>query len=156
MTDIRAATVDVYVLRRREGEWDALLLQRAPGTRCTGAWEAVHGHIDAGERAEEAALRELREETGFVAERLYNVIVQPFYLHMLGPGTITLAIAFAAVVAADAAVTLGAEHQAAEWLTIGDARAKIAWPRSRDALSQIEMLLAAGDAGPLEDVLRVE
>ncbi|MDQ6828814.1 MAG: NUDIX domain-containing protein [Gemmatimonadota bacterium] len=156
MTDIRAATVDVYVLRRRADAWDALLLQRAEGTRCTGAWEAVHGHIEEDERPEHAARRELREETGLVAERLYNVIVQPFYLHTLGPGTITLAVAFAAVVAPDAIVALGDEHQKSDWMTLGRARSTIAWPRSRDALAQIEILLATGDAGPLEDVLRVE
>lgn len=156
MTDIRAATVDVYVLRRRGEAWDALLLQRAKGTRCTGAWEAVHGHIEGNERPEQAARRELHEETGLSADRLYNVIVQPFYLHRLGEGTITLAVAFAAVVGSDSTITLGAEHQKAEWLPIDAARMAIAWPRSRDALAQIEILLRTGDAGPLEDVLRVE
>ena len=44
------------------------------------AWEPVHGHIEPGEEPEDAALRELREETGLAADRLYIVRVQPFYL----------------------------------------------------------------------------
>jgi 8-oxo-dGTP pyrophosphatase MutT (NUDIX family) len=132
-----------------------LLLQRAEHTRCTGAWEAVHGRVEANERPEEAALRELREETGLAAGRLYNVIVQPFYLHTMGPGTITLAVAFAAVVDPNGAVVLGEEHQRFEWLPMDAAMARIAWPRSRDALVHIAFLLRDGDAGPVEDVLRV-
>ncbi|MEP6690347.1 MAG: NUDIX domain-containing protein [Gemmatimonadaceae bacterium] len=155
MTEIRAATVDVYVLRRRGSAWQLLLLQRASGTRSTGAWEVVHGHVDGDERPEEAALRELAEETGLPAERLYSVIVQPFYLHALGTGTITLAAVFAAVVAPGAQPTLSAEHQRAEWLAFDPAMARVSWPRSRDAIVHIEMLLRGGDAGVLEKTLRV-
>jgi 8-oxo-dGTP pyrophosphatase MutT (NUDIX family) len=36
----------------------------------TTGWEIPAGRIDAGEQLEEAAARELREETGYVAERL--------------------------------------------------------------------------------------
>ena len=61
--------------------------------------------------------------------------------------------AFAAVVAADT-VTLSEEHDRWEWLPLSEARARVAWPRERRGLEDIEVLLA-GRAGPLEDVLRV-
>jgi len=77
-TTIRVGVVDVFVLRRRGEEWDALVLERAPGVRCPGAWETVHGMIERGERPEDAAVREVREETGLAVDRLYNVTVQPF------------------------------------------------------------------------------
>ena len=154
MTDARVATVDVYPLRRVADAWDVLVLQRAEGTRCTGAWEVVHGRIEQGERPEEAALREMREETGLEVERLYNVTVQPFYLHTLG--SVTLAVVFAAVIGDQPKVTLGPEHARAEWLPARDALARLAWPRSRAALGDILALLAGGDAGPVEDVLRVK
>jgi hypothetical protein len=38
---------------------------------------------------------------------------------------------------------------------VGDARHRFAWPREREALDHIVHLLGGGDAGPLEDVLRV-
>jgi len=153
MTDARVATVDAYVLRRAAGAWELLTLRRAAGTRCTGAWEAVHGFIEEGERAEDAALREVREETGLAVARLYNVAVQPFYLHQTG--LVTLAIAFAAVVDGGAPVVLGEEHDRSEWLPLDAARARLAWPRSRAAVDDIAVLLAAGDAGAVEDVLRI-
>lgn len=153
MAEARIATVDAYILRRVRDAWETLLLRRAAGTRCTGAWEAVHGRIEAGESPEDAAVRELHEETGFVVERLYNVAVQPFYLH--DSGIVTLAVAFAAVVAGDREPVLGEEHEEAMWLPLAAAGPRLAWPRSRAALADIAILLATGDAGPVEDVLRI-
>lgn len=150
--EIVAGVVDVHVLRRENGEWRVLVLRRALDTRCPGAWEAVHGRIEAGERPEDAAIREVTEETGLVVERLYNATVQPFYLHMFG--AVQLAIAFAAVVSLDE-VRLGSEHQSHEWLSVDGALERLIWPRSREALRIIASLLATGDAGPVEDVLRV-
>ena len=150
---MRVGVVDVFVLRRRAGQWDALVLERAPGVRCAGAWETVHGRIEAGERPEHAALREVREETGLSVERLYNVTVQPFYLHQ--EGAVMLAVVFAAVVS-DAPLHVGPEHTRAEWLPVADAERRFAWPRERANVKDIAMLLSGGDAGAVEDVLRVK
>ena len=84
MTSVRVSLVDVYVLRRDESGLRCLVLHRAPGGRCPGSWETVHGSIEAGEKPEAAAIRELREEAGLAVSRLYSISVQPFYLHKLG------------------------------------------------------------------------
>lgn len=153
MTELRVGVVDVYVIRPDRAAWLVLTLQRGEGTRCPTAWEAVHGHIEPGERPEDAAVREVGEETGLVIDRLYNVTCQPFYLHTLG--VVQVAVVFAAFVREPADVTLGGEHQRYEWLSVADAASRFAWPREREALTQIAALLAGGDAGPMEDVLRV-
>ncbi|MDQ3696528.1 MAG: NUDIX domain-containing protein [Gemmatimonadota bacterium] len=153
MISARVGVVDVYVLRRVRGGWETLLLRRAFDTRCPGSWEAVHGRIEMEERPEDAAVREVREETGLAVDRLYNATVQPFYLH--GPGEVMLAIVFAAIVDGNGAVTLGPEHVAHEWLPTERAVGRYTWPRSRAALGEIEHLLRTGDAGVAEDVLRV-
>ena len=152
VTSVRVGVVDVFVLRRRGGEWDALVLERAAGVRCPGAWETVHGRIEPGERPEQAAIREVREETGLTVERLYNVTVQPFYLHQ--DGAVMLAVVFAAIVP-EAPLTLGAEHARAEWMPIPDAERRFAWPRERANVRDAAELLRGGDAGKVEDVLRV-
>jgi hypothetical protein len=84
---------------------------------------------------------------------LYNVAVQPFYLHTTG--VVTLAVAFAAVVDSGVKPVLGPEHDLAEWLSLDAARERMSWPRSRAALADIAVLLHGGDAGAVEDVLRV-
>ena len=153
MAHLSIGTIDVYVIRPIANDWRVLVLQRSLDTRCPTAWEAVHGHIEAGEEPEDAALRELREETGLEATRLYNVTVQPFYLHT--HHVVQLAVVFAAFVAEPGEIVLGPEHSRSEWLGVDDALVRFAWPRERESLREIVQLLHSGDAGPVEDVLRV-
>jgi type II secretory ATPase GspE/PulE/Tfp pilus assembly ATPase PilB-like protein/8-oxo-dGTP pyrophosphatase MutT (NUDIX family) len=153
MTPIEVGTIDVFVVRPLAGGWRVLALQRGQSARCPGAWEPVHGHIDPGEAPEQAAVRELREETGLAAERLYVVRVQPFYVR--ATRTLQLAVVFAAFVAEPADVVIGTEHVRSEWLTVDDALARYAFPGERASLREVVELLASGDAGPVDDVMRV-
>jgi NTP pyrophosphohydrolases containing a Zn-finger, probably nucleic-acid-binding len=153
MATVNVGTVDVFLISPRTDEWRILTLQRAKTTRCPLAWETVHGRIETGEEPEEAATREVREETGLEVKRLYNVSVQPFYLHRMH--VVELAVVFAAFVDPAAPIVLGEEHVRSEWLTVERARERFAWPRERAALGDIVHLLRSGDAGPVEDVLRV-
>lgn len=152
MTEIRVGVVDVFVFRRREDGLKVLVMRRGAGTRCTGAWEVVHGRVEPGERPEAAAVREVREETGLAVQKLYNLICQPFYLHKLS--TVQMAVVFVAFVGAGD-VALGTEHDAAEWLTPDEAVVRLSWPRSVTALRDAVQVLGTGDAGPVEDVLRI-
>ena len=154
VAEVRIASVDVYVVHAGSDGWRVLVLQRAPDTRCPASWEAVHGHIEPGEEPEDAAAREVREETGLEITKLYSITVQPFYV--LRSHVVHLAVVFAAFVADMSALTLGPEHQRGEWLPVPDALERFHWPREREALREIVHLLHTGDAGPVEDVLRVE
>ena len=152
---VRVSIVDLVVARFGVTTLEVLLMRRAAGMRCTGAWEIVHGQIEPGERPEIAALRELSEETGLIAQRLYNVTLGGFYLH--GQGVLGLTVVFCAIVSpASPNPAIGEEHDAFEWLPISDAMTRCAWPREREAMLHIEHLLRNGhDAGAVEDVLRV-
>jgi dATP pyrophosphohydrolase len=153
VTTFRVAFVDVYVLRQGVTGLETLVLRRGPGGRCPGAWEAVHGSIEPGESPVEAGLRELREETGLVPDRMYNLSrVESFYRHVTDE--IGFIPVFAAFVA-PAPVRLSGEHDACEWLPVPAAQGLLAWPRERRGLEDIQILLADGTAGPLEDVLGV-
>ena len=153
MAQIEVGTIDVYVIRPLPAGWRVLALQRGQRARCPGAWEPVHGHVDPGEEPEQAAVRELREETGLTAERLYIVRVQPFYVR--ATRTLQLAVVFAAFVAEPAEVVIGTEHVRAEWLSVDEALVQFAFPGERASLREVVELLARGDAGPVDDVMRV-
>jgi len=154
VTTIRVALVDVYVLRGAGPSLECLVLRRAAGGRCPGSWEAVHGHIEADERPAEAAVRELQEETGLTPLRLYNLSrMESFYLHRADE--VALVPVFVAFAPPDATVQLGPEHDRSEWLAPETARRRFAWPREARALEDILVLLGGGDAGAVEDVLRV-
>lgn len=156
-TRIEVRVVDVVVLAPAPAgstdRWQVLAMRRAAGTRCTGAWEIVHGRIEAGERPKDAARREVFEETGLTPERLYSITVNPFYLHPFD--SVQLAVVFAAVVDGAAAITTGVEHDAWEWLAPAQAIDRLAWPREHQALQYVLHLLRTGDAGAVEDVLLV-
>ena len=152
MTELVVGVVDVFVVRHDATGLRVLVLRRAEGTRCTGAWEVVHGRIDPGERPEQGAVREVREETSLAIDRLYNLTCQPFYLHKLS--TVQVAVVFVAFVSTES-VTLGVEHDQSEWLTPDEAMGRLSWPRSISALRDLVQVFYAGDAGPVEDVLRV-
>lgn len=153
MTQIVPGVIELYVIRHNGGDWRVLVLQRAADAIRPGSWETVFGKIDSAERPERAAERELREETGLEISALYNINVSSFYLH--AAQTIQMSIVFAGFVAEDSEVALSEEHQRFEWLSLEDACSRFTWPRAAQALRDARHLLANGDAGPVEDVLRV-
>ena len=154
MTGIRVAFVDTYALRGNKDAMRVLVLRRGSGGRCPGSWETVHGTIEPGETPVQASLRELREETGLVPERFYNVSrTEAFYQHT--SDELAVIPVFAAFVAGDAEPRLSAEHDRAEWLTPADAARRFSWPRERRALEDILSIVGGGDGGLLDDVLRV-
>jgi dATP pyrophosphohydrolase len=154
MTTVRVAFVDIYPLRTGPAGLETLVLRRSAHGRCPGSWEVVHGSIEEGESPVAAALRELREETGLAPERLYNLSrVETFYRH--AADEVGLIPAFAAFVS-PGETRVSAEHDQAEWLSLPAASGRVAWPRERRALADILIMLGTGDAGALEDVLRID
>jgi dATP pyrophosphohydrolase len=154
MTDVEVAFVDAYVLRASGTGLEVLVLRRGPAGRSPGSWETVHGHIELGETPVQAALREVREETGLEPARFYNVSrVEALYRHRTD--AIALIPVFAALVDGAAPARHSGEHDRAEWLAPAAAAGRFSWPRERRALEDVLSILGSGDAGLLEDVLRV-
>jgi 8-oxo-dGTP pyrophosphatase MutT (NUDIX family) len=140
-TPVEVGVVDVVVFRPAAKGWLVLALERARDTRCPGSWEMVHGRVEPGERLPDAAKRELFEETGLKPEKLLSVTMHEFFL--VSHGTVQLCAVFAAVVAPDAPVVLGAEHARHAWLTPSQARRRYAWPHEARVLDDARKLLAS-------------
>jgi 8-oxo-dGTP pyrophosphatase MutT (NUDIX family) len=115
-------TQEVFVFVRRGAEF--LVLHRAP--EHDAYWHGVAGGVEAGEAFADAAVRELREETGLEAApvpldhrfRYEQVDVECF------------------VVEAPAGwePRLDWEHDDYRWCTAGEAEALLYWPEPRDVL----------------------
>ena len=87
-------------------------------------------------------------------EKFYNLSrTEAFYQHRTNE--VALIPVFVAFVPATATVRLSEEHDRAEWLSARDAAQRFAWPRERRAVDDILSIVGGGDAGLLEDVLRV-
>jgi dihydroneopterin triphosphate diphosphatase len=129
-----------------------LQLRRSPGEYLAGAWSTVRGKIEAGEKAWQAALRELREEAGIAPIEFYQLdTVDIFYLW--GDDTLWHCPGFCAVVAPDVTITLNEEHDASRWTRRDEINAKFIWPGERAQLAELcrEIL----DNGPAKSYLRI-
>ncbi len=137
----RPDLVDVWVFRRDvRGALEILLMRRAPGRVLPGLWQGVSGSVEGDERIARAALRELREETGFAdagLEAFYDLdLVNQF--HWSPSDAIVTAAVFGARVASDAEPTLSVEHDRYRWVAPAEARELVVWPAHREAIATIE------------------
>ncbi|MDB5292202.1 MAG: hydrolase [Phycisphaerales bacterium] len=144
-----------YVVRPglEKGQAEFLQLRRSPGESLAGAWSTVRGRIEEGEKAWQAALRELREEAGIVPDEFYQLdTIDIFYLH--GDDTLWHCPGFCAVVKRDAQVKLNEEHDALRWTLREEIDRKFIWPGERAQLAELcrEVL----DNGPAKTYLRIQ
>ncbi len=71
MPEIKVRVIDAYVYRILEKEIKFLILKRAKTKLYEHLWQGVAGKIEKGETASQAALRELKEETGLVPYKMF-------------------------------------------------------------------------------------
>jgi dATP pyrophosphohydrolase len=148
MPQIDANVVEVYVFRRLPGVVEFLLIQRRAGDYMGGTWHPVSGAIEPGQKAWQAALRELREEAGLTPLRLWQVdAINPFYIAECD--RVILGIAFAAEASPDAAVVLSDEHTGQRWSAVDEFAAALIFPGQRRMLAEIrEHILTPSAAEP--------
>ncbi len=136
MASNRPRTVSVYPFRRTASGTQFLTLLRSQNLSLGGSWQAVHGSIEPGEKAVDAALRELREETGLDPIRFYVV---SYVETIFDPEADAFALVpvFAAELPADAGVVISFEHETAEWCAFMEATSRFIWPSQREAIRRV-------------------
>lgn len=132
---VRCFAVSVVLLRAVEGGAQVLLLRR--NHTLVGEWCQIAGGIEDGERAWEAALREVMEETGLSCDRLYSAdICEQFY--EADREVISILPVFVGFVDSGADVVLNDEHSEYRWVSFDDARAMVPFAGQRHVLTHIE------------------
>jgi lipoyl(octanoyl) transferase len=127
-------TVSVAVLRGRGPEAQVLVMRRTPERG--GFWQIVTGRLEQGESPEQAAARELEEETGLrvpVRDLRYR---HSFALGELLPPRLVEETGFAAWCPEDQAVRLGSEHDAQEWLDVRSALERLPFGGLRETVKR--------------------
>ena len=71
MPKIKVRVIDAYVYRILDKEIRFLLLKRAKTKLYEHLWQGVAGKIEKGETASQAAVRELKEETGLTPYKMF-------------------------------------------------------------------------------------
>ncbi|WP_425646968.1 NUDIX hydrolase [Agrobacterium leguminum] len=132
---IRCFAVSIVVLRKIEGVPEVLLLRR--NHTLVGEWCQIAGSIEDGEKAWEAALREVTEETGLVCRQLYSAdICEQFY--EADRDAISMLPVFVGFVDSDSEVVLNEEHSAFCWVSFAEALSMVPFAGQRHVLRHIE------------------
>lgn len=143
MPRIVSDIVDVYVFRRARDQVQFLLLRRRPELVLGDIWQSVHGKIEPGERATEAAIREVRERTSMVPSQLYSAdYITQFYDH--ASDQIVLAPSFAAQVAPRDKPRCTDEYSDFAWCDLEETVGRLPWASQRWAVRHIYDVIALG------------
>jgi 8-oxo-dGTP pyrophosphatase MutT (NUDIX family) len=147
---VRPDLVDVWIFRVVGDQPQILMLHRAPGRILPGLWQGVSGKLEDGERIVEAALREVREETGITGaaiESLYSLdFVASFPWDPID--AVMTSVYFALRVRPDVEPVLSHEHDAHRWLSIDAALAASVWPAYREGVGRIRDCILDPDRAP--------
>ena len=143
-TIITVRVVDAYVFRQISVGYKFLLLKRADTKMYEHLWQGVAGKIENGESAWQAALRELVEETGLKAKRMFIADhVSKFYEEK--GDRINLVPVFGIETETED-VVLSNEHSMFRWMGIDKAERTLVWNGQKKSIRTVyEMLKSNGD-----------
>ncbi|MFL0372936.1 NUDIX domain-containing protein [Paenibacillus amylolyticus] len=132
----RGEGVAVILLKKSFDQYRVLMLKRA-GRMLHNEWCYVGGGIEKGEKAWEAALREVHEETGITKVQLYSANqFEQYYSPM--EEYIYIAPVFVGYVDEDQPVRLNHEHTEYQWMTFDEAKENVALPGIDNILDFVE------------------
>lgn len=143
---IRCTMVSIVALRGSGDATEMLVVQRA-SAYLHGAWSYIAGHIEAGETGWQAALRELREETGLTPATFYGTSFCE-QVYFAGEDCIEIVPAFVAHIANDATVRLNPEHAAFRWLALDAAADSLPFGSQRVLLAHVQREFVARAPSP--------
>lgn len=145
MPEIKSRMAGVWICRKTPDGWEHLQLLRAPGRYAPNTWSLCRGGIEPGETAEQAARRELREETELAPAPggFYRLGTVEMF-HTTVDDTIHLCPFFVAVVRAEDRVVLNPEHTAYRWVPDTEIDAALTWPNEHLLLTDVRRYVLAG------------
>ena len=143
MNQIKVRVVDCYVYRRTDDGILFLLMKRNLNKIYEHLWQGVAGKIEEGETSSEAAIRELKEETGlspvymFVADH-----VSKFY--EVNGDRINLVPVFGIEVDSEI-INLSEEHISYKWVDINEALNTLVWNGQKKGIQTVNDMVINND-----------
>ena len=143
MNQIKVRVVDCYVYRRTDNGIVFLLMKRNLNKIYEHLWQGVAGKIEEGETSSEAAIRELKEETGlsplnmFVADH-----VSKFY--EVHGDRINLVPVFGIEVDSEI-INLSEEHISYKWVNINEALNTLVWNGQKKGIQTVHDMVINND-----------
>ena len=128
--------IAAHIFREENEKIEFLLMKRDEKEIYPGVWQMVTGKIRENETAVEAALREIKEETGLSPEKFWIVPnINSFYSKE--DDAISMLPVFAAKVSMDVQIAISSEHSEFRWVDAQTAKKMLAWPGQKHSVNII-------------------
>tara|TARA_R110000868_G_scaffold304437_26_gene565468 strand:+ start:1634 stop:2086 length:453 start_codon:yes stop_codon:yes gene_type:complete len=122
--------IDVYVYRIIDGVPEFLLFLRSANKIYAHQWRMIGGKVEGEEKCWEAALRELKEETGLIPSEFWTIpSVNTFY--EAKSDQVYHIPAFAVELILGSTPQLDDEHTEYRWISIEELDAYLSWPEQK-------------------------
>ncbi len=143
MSDILVRVIDAYIFHQKSDGIKFLIMKRAKTKMYEHLWQGVAGEIEVGETAPEAAIRELKEETGFEPVRMFVADhVSKFY--ETHGDRINLVPVFGIEVDRED-VKISEEHCDFKWVDFETARDTLVWKGQKEGITAVNNMLNSND-----------
>ena len=142
-TLVKVRVVDTYVFRKIKNGYKFLMLKRAETKIYEHLWQGVAGKIEKGETAWQAAVRELKEETGLTPKRMFIADhVSTFYEEN---GDLINLVPVFGIETETKRITLSSEHSEYKWMDFEDAERTLAWNGQKKGIRTVYEMLISND-----------
>ena len=143
MTRVKVRVVDAYVYRKTGDKSKYLILKRARTKMYEHLWQGVAGKIEKGEQAWQAAIRELKEETGLDPIRIFVADhVSKFY--ETHGDRVNLVPVFGIEVDSDI-ISLSREHSDFKWVDYDSACSYLVWRGQKKGIYIVNEMIISND-----------
>ena len=143
MPNIEVRVIDAYVYRNTSAGLLFLVLKRAKTKMYEHIWQGVAGKIEDGETSWEAAIRELKEETGLAPLKIFVADhVSKFY--ETNGDRINLVPVFGIEVDSEI-VIISREHCDHKWVDLNGALDLLVWRGQKQAIQVIHDMVISND-----------
>jgi len=141
----KEVSAGIITFRCSSGKVEYLLLKHANG----GHWSFPKGHLEEGEGTKEAALRELREETGLAVKSFSRGFEERthYSFERDGLSVAKTVVYYLARAESGSSIELSAEHLDYRWLDYRSAREVVTYENDRQLLDAAAKKLAKGRSG---------
>ncbi len=143
MTQTTIRVIDAYVFRQTEAGIRFLLLKRNVNKIYEHLWQGVAGKIEAGEKAWQTAVRELKEETGLIPKHIFVADHVSHFYEVHGE-RVNLVPVFGIEVDSDK-VQLSVEHSDYRWVDLEGALELLIWRGQRTGIKVVHDMIVSGD-----------
>jgi len=135
---IREKSAGAIVFRKEDGKIKYLLLMRNPKY-----WDLPKGNIEKGEKEEDAAEREVREETGIKEIKIVlGFREKEHYFYRLKGELVSKDVVFFVAESSTDKVSISKEHEGYDWFTFDEAIKKV---KSKETLKKADKFLKKRD-----------